>query len=348
VSAFVGETPSLMFREIGEAGEAIARQLVANGEATKRYAAAIRDRDPRLVATIARGSSDHCALYLKYLIEILVGVPCASIGPSIASLYQARLRLEGAVALAISQSGRSPDIVAMQEAAKRAGALTLALVNDVSSPLATSADCLLPIHAGPEKSVAATKSMIATLAAGAALIAEWRQDAALSAALFKLPALLSAQVTPPPAPLVERVAGAKSAFVLGRGATFAMAAEAALKLKETCAIHAEAFSSAEVLHGPAGIVSPGFLVIAFVPQDEAREGMSETLARLAAMGAETIIVDALDKDGPSALAAARADHPQLTPIAMIHRFYRLAEACARRLGRDPDNPPHLRKVTETR
>jgi glutamine---fructose-6-phosphate transaminase (isomerizing) len=348
VSAFVGETPSLMFREIGEAGEAIARQLAANGEATKRYAAAIRDRDPRLVATIARGSSDHCALYLKYLIEILVGVPCASIGPSIASLYQARLRLEGAVALAISQSGRSPDIVAMQEAAKRAGALTLALVNDVSSPLATSADCLLPIHAGPEKSVAATKSMIATLAAGAALIAEWRQDAALSAALFKLPALLSAQVTPPPAPLVERVAGAKSAFVLGRGATFAMAAEAALKLKETCAIHAEAFSSAEVLHGPAGIVSPGFLVIAFVPQDEAREGMSETLARLAAMGAETIIVDALDKDGPSALAAARADHPQLTPIAMIHRFYRLAEACARRLGRDPDNPPHLRKVTETR
>jgi glucosamine--fructose-6-phosphate aminotransferase (isomerizing) len=190
--------------------------------------------------------------------------------------------------------------------------------------------------------------MIATLAAGAALIAEWRQDAALSAALFKLPALLNAQVTPPPAPLIERVAGAKSAFVLGRGATFAMAAEAALKLKETCAIHAEAFSSAEVLHGPAGIVSPGFLVIAFVPQDEAREGMSETLARLAAMGAETIIVDALDKDGPSALAAARADHPQLTPIAMIHRFYRLAEACARRLGRDPDNPPHLRKVTETR
>jgi glutamine---fructose-6-phosphate transaminase (isomerizing) len=348
VSAFVGETPSLMIREIGEAGEVIARQLAANGGATKRYGAAIRARDPRLVATIARGSSDHCALYLKYLIEILIGVPCASIGPSIASLYQARLRLEGALALAISQSGRSPDIVAMQAAAKRAGALTLALVNDVSSPLATSADCLLALHAGPEKSVAATKSMIATLAAGAALIAEWRQDAALSAALARLPSLLSAQVAPPPAPMIERVAAAKSAFVLGRGATFAMAAEAALKLKETCAIHAEAFSSAEVLHGPAGIVAPGFLVIAFVPQDEAREGMSETLARLAAMGAETIIVDALDRDSPSALAAARADHPQLTPIAMIHRFYRLAEACARRLGRDPDNPPHLRKVTETR
>jgi glucosamine--fructose-6-phosphate aminotransferase (isomerizing) len=337
-----------MIQEIAETGEAIARQLAANGDTTKRYAAAIRARDPRLVATIARGSSDHCALYLKYLLEILLGIPCASIGPSIASLYHAKLRLEGALALAISQSGRSPDIVAMQEAAKRAGALTLALVNDVSSPLAANADCLLPLHAGPEKSVAATKSMIATLVAGVALIAEWRQDAALGAALVKLPALLAGQNAPPPIALVERVAAAKSAFVLGRGATFAMAAEAALKLKETCAIHAEAFSSAEVLHGPAGIIAPGFLVIAFLPQDEAREGASETLSRLAAMGAETIVVDALDEDGPRALAAARADHPQLTPIAMIHRFYLVAEACARRLGRDPDNPPHLRKVTETR
>jgi glucosamine--fructose-6-phosphate aminotransferase (isomerizing) len=340
--------PSLMIREIAESGEAIARQLAANADATKRCAAEVRARDPRLVATIARGSSDHCALYLKYLLEILLGVPCASIGPSIASLYNARLKLDGSLALSISQSGRSPDIVAMQDAAKRAGAFTFALVNDVSSPLATRADVLLPLHAGPEKSVAATKSMIATLVAGAALIAEWREDAALRAAIAKLPALLSAQNEPPPDALVARVAAAKSAFVLGRGATFAMAAEAALKLKETCAIHAEAFSSAEVLHGPAGIIAPGFLMIAFLPQDEAREGMNETLRRLQGMGAETIIIDALDKDGSMALAAARADHPQLTPIAMIHRFYRLAEACARQLGRDPDNPPHLRKVTETR
>ncbi len=340
--------PSLMIREIAESGEALARQLAANAEATRGYAAALRQRDPRVVVTIARGSSDHCALYLKYLFEILLGVPCASIGPSIASLYNAQLRLDGALALAISQSGRSPDIVAMQGAAKRGGAATLALVNDVSSPLATSADHLLPLHAGPERSVAATKSMIATLVAGAALIAEWRQDAALAAAIADLPALLSAQTAPPPDALVGRVAAAKSAFVLGRGATFAIAAEAALKLKETCAIHAEAFSSAEVLHGPAGIVTPGFLVIAFLPQDEAREGTSDALRRLSGMGADIVTIDALEADEPMALAASPADHPLLTPIAMIHRFYFLAEACARRLGRDPDNPPHLRKVTETR
>jgi glutamine---fructose-6-phosphate transaminase (isomerizing) len=340
--------PSLMIREIAEAGEAIARQLAANAETTRRYAAEIRARDPRVVVTIARGSSDHCALYLKYLLEILIGVPCASIGPSIASLYNANLKLEGALALAISQSGRSPDIVAMQDAAKRANALTLALANDASSALATRADLLLPLHAGPERSVAATKSMIATLVAGAALIAEWREDADLATAIARLPALLRTQIAPPPDAFVGRVAAAKSAFVLGRGATFAIAAEAALKLKETCAIHAEAFSSAEVLHGPAGIITPGFLVIAFLPQDEAREGTSETLKRLAAMGAEILTVDALEADGPMALAASAADHSLLTPIAMIHRFYRLAEACARRLGRDPDNPPHLRKVTETR
>jgi glutamine---fructose-6-phosphate transaminase (isomerizing) len=337
-----------MFREIAETGEVLARQLHANAEANRAYAARLRALDPWLAATIARGSSDHCALYLKYLIEMTAGVPCASIGPSIASLYRAPLRLERAVALSISQSGRSPDVVAMQDAASRAGALTLAMVNDVTSPLAARADCLLPLHAGPEKSVAATKSMIASLVAGAALVAGWREDKALGKSLMRLPALLAAQTAPAPRPMVERVAAAKSAFVLGRGATFAMAAEAALKLKETCAIHAEAFSSAEVLHGPAGIVAPGFLVVAFMPQDEARDGMSDTLSQLRAMGAETLVIDALDGDGPMALAAARVDHPQLTPIAMIHRFYLLAEACSRRLGRDPDHPPHLRKVTETR
>src|SRR5579863_72845 len=337
-----------MRREIVESGAALARQLSANAEAIEDYAARLRRLDPPLAATIARGSSDHSALYFKYLIEMIAGVPCASIGPSIASLYHAPLRLDGALALSISQSGRSPDIVAMQHAAKRGRALTLALVNDVSSPLAMEADCLLPLHAGPEKAVAATKSMIASLVTGAALIAEWRRDEALKGALQRLPQLLAAQTAAPPEAIVERVVAAKSAFVLGRGATVAMAAEAALKLKETCAIHAEAFSSAEVLHGPAGIIAPGFLVIAFMPQDEARDGMTETLRRLAAMGAEVLIIDALEADGPMALAAAGAGHPQATPIAMIHRFYFLAEAAARRLGRDPDNPPHLRKVTETR
>jgi len=337
-----------MALEVAETGAALARQLAANAPATAAIAALLRKRDPRLVITIARGSSDHAALYLAYLIEIELGLPCASIGPSIASLYHAPLRLDGALAITISQSGRSPDIVALQMAAGRAGALTLALVNEVDSPVAKGAECVLPLHAGPEQSVAATKSMIAALVAGAALVGQWVGDGKLGAAIDGLPALLGAPGAPPPRPLIDLVAGAKSAFVLGRGATFAIAAEAALKLKETCAIHAEAFSSAEVLHGPAGVITPGFLVIAFMPQDEAREGVSETLARLAAMGAEIFVVDAVASLAKSALVVPPAAHHLLTPIVMIHRFYSLAEACARALGRDPDNPPHLRKVTETK
>ena len=299
------------------------------------------------MVTNARGSSDHCALSLKYLVEIAVGAPCASIGPSIASLYHAPLRLEGALAISISQSGRSPDIVAMQRAAKRAGALTLAFVNDEASPLATEADRLTPLCAGLERSVAATKSMIAGMAAAANLVAAWREDAVLAAGLLELPGALTRQTAPAPEAMVEWLAGARSAYVLGRGATFAVAAEAALKLKETCAIYAEAFSSAEVLHGPAEIVTPGFPVVAFLPQDEAREGMNDTLRRLRGMGADVLIVDASGTDDERRLVAAAAVHPDLTAITMIHPFYGLVETCARRLGRDPDRPKHLSKITET-
>jgi glucosamine--fructose-6-phosphate aminotransferase (isomerizing) len=341
-----------MAREIAETGAVLVRQLAANAPATRRIAAVLKQGDPRVVVTIARGSSDHAALYLKYLVEIALGIPCASIGPSIASLYQAPLRLEGALALTISQSGRSPDIVALQAAARRGRALTLALVNDVDSPVAWGAENLLPLHAGREQAVAATKSVIAALVAGASLVGQWAGDDGLGEAIGKLPALLSAPAAPPPRALVERIAAAKSAFVLGRGATAAIAAEAALKLKETCAVHAEAFSSAEVLHGPAAIVRPGFLVIAFMPQDAAREGMGETLQRLAQMGAQLVVVDVAPENTfitppQPLLAVPAAGHPLLTPIIMIHRFHGLVEACAQALGRDPDHPPHLRKVTET-
>ena len=340
--------PSLMRREIAETGDAAARFLAANAGPLGELGARLRALDPPVLATIARGSSDHCALYLKYLVEVAIGVPCASIGPSIASLYRAPLKLKGALGVSISQSGRSPDIVAMQGAARRAGALTLALVNEVDSPLAREAEVLLPLCAGPEKSVAATKSMIAGLLAAASLVAAWKDDEKLAAGLARLPDLLRGQDLAPSSAMVELIARAKSAFVLGRGATLPIAAEAALKLKETCAIHAEAFSSAEVLHGPAALVGPEFLVIAFVPQDEARAGLEETLKRLAEMGARILRVDAGAGDAEDRLAHAEIDPPALAPIAMIHRFYRLAEAVARRLGRAPDNPRNLRKVTETR
>ena len=280
--------------------------------------------------------------------SLKLALACASLGPSIASLYHAPLKLEGAVAIAISQSGRSPDIVAMQRMAKDQRALSVAFVNDEGSPLAREANAVLPLCAGLERSVAATKSMIASLVASASLVAHWSEDADLLAALTKLPSVLDASSAAPHATeAIETLAQASSLFVVGRGPTHAIAAEAALKLKETSAIHAEAFSSAEVLHGPAGIIGPKFPVLAFAPADAARPGFFDTLHRLAAFGAAPLLVDTRPHERWPTLVALDGGHPLLTPIAALHAFYRVAEATARRRGRDPDQPPHLRKVTET-
>ena len=340
-------TATFMATEIAGAGEAIGRQLAANAAAVEDLAAALRKREPRLVVTIARGSSDHATLYLKHLVEQRLGLVCASLGPSIASLYRAPLKLAGALAITISQSGRSPDIVAMQRAAGEAGAFTVALVNDAASPAAIDAEALLALHAGEERSVAATKTMLASLVAGASLVAHWSADGALIDAIAELPGRLTASVAPPPESFIEALAAAHSLFVIGRGATLATAAEAALKLKETSAIHAEAFSSAEVLHGPAGIIGPGFPVIAFVPADAARAGVLETVERLASFGAAPLLIDVAPHPTWPTLVAPAGGHELLTPIPALHAFYRLAEATSRRRGRDPDAPPHLMKVTRT-
>ncbi len=337
-----------MAAEIDEAGSVVRRQLAANATLTAKAAAELRALKPPFVATVARGSSDHAALYLKHLIELKLGLTCASLGPSIASLYHTPLKLKGAVAIAISQSGRSPDILAMQRMAKDQGALSIAFVNDEGSPLAREANAVLPLCAGLERSVAATKSMIAALVAGASLTAHWSDDGELLAALTKLPSVLdSSSAAPPATEAIATLAQASSLFVVGRGATHSIAAEAALKLKETSAIHAEAFSSAEVLHGPAGIIKPGFPVVAFAPADAARAGFFDALERLAAFGAAPLVVDTEPHRSWQTLVALDGGHPLLTPIVALHAFYRVAEATARRRGRDPDQPPHLKKVTET-
>jgi glucosamine--fructose-6-phosphate aminotransferase (isomerizing) len=337
-----------MASEIAESGAVVRRQLIANAAPSAKLAAELRARKPLFAVTIARGSSDHAALYLKHLIELKAALACASLGPSLASLYHAPLRLSEAVAIAISQSGRSPDIVAMQRAARDQGAVTIALVNDEGSSLARDADALLPLYAGAERSVAATKTMIASLVAGASLVAYWSEDSALLAALAQLPSILDlSSEAPPSAAAVETLAEASSLFVVGRGATHAVAAEAALKLKETSAIHAEAFSSAEVLHGPAGVIEPGFPVLAFAPDDAAREGFFNALDRLASFGAAVLLVDCEPHARWQTIVALDGGHPLLTPVVALHAFYCVAEATARRRGRDPDRPPHLMKITET-
>jgi glucosamine--fructose-6-phosphate aminotransferase (isomerizing) len=334
---------SFMRREIEETAAVVRRQIDLNGAQISALVRHLRTNEPRLVTTIARGSSDHAALYLKYLVELALRLPCTSIGPSIASIYHRTLKLDGAMAVTISQSGRSPDIVALQQAASAGGALTVALVNDIASPVARDAQWCLPLQAGPERAVAATKSMIASLCAMALIVAAWGADAGLLAAVAQLPELLDRLDANEE--VAGRLAAMRSCYVIGRGATLAIALEAALKLKETSAIHAEAFSAAEVLHGPAAIVERGFPIIAFMPQDEARPAMDATLARLSDMGAECIVFDA-DRSTRASVTIART-HSLIAPILMLHIFYGIAERTSRLRGRNPDQPRHLNKITET-
>lgn len=332
---------SLMAQECSEAPEAVARFLNVNGKALQELGARLRRHPPPVLVTSARGSSDHAALYFKYLSEILLGVPCCSLGSSVVSVYGATLKLEGAVALTVSQSGKSPDIVAVQKAASEGGAFTVALVNDETSPAALAADLLLPLSAGPEISVAATKSFIVSMVAAAAIIANWRDDARLFAAIEDLPNVLR-RANDIAWPEFEQMAvAANSLYVLGRGPGFPLALETALKLKETCAIHAEAHSLAEVMHGPLELLDEGFPVLAYSPEDQSRSAAKEALTRIRTAGGPLLVVE------QGGLPYAQTAHPLLDPISMMLTGYRAIERVAQALGRDPDKPRLLKKVTET-
>ncbi len=300
---------------------------------------------PRAVVTCARGSSDHAATYAKYLFETRVGVLTASAAPSIASVYGARQDLRDCLFVVISQSGRSPDLISTTEAAKEGGALVVVLVNDESSPLAALADHTLPLAAGEELSVAATKSFIASLAALAQLATEWIGDDVLRTALARAPDHLERAWELGWDAALETLRPAANLYVIGRGVGLGIAQEAALKCKETCGLHAEGFSAAEVRHGPQALLQDDFPALIFSQGDQTRAGI-ETLGRdLVARGVDVMIAGAEVK-GAIALPSI-ATHPLIEPMLFIQSFYRLANALAIARGYDPDRPPHLRKVTET-
>ncbi|WP_420853456.1 SIS domain-containing protein [Sphingomonas segetis] len=333
-----------MFREAAEAADAVARQESATGE-LERIGAALRKRSPPVVITCARGSSDHSATYAKYAIETRIGVPVASAAPSIASVYGSPLKADGAVCIAISQSGRSPDLLATVAGLKATGACVIALVNETDSPLAEMADEVFGLAAGQERSVAATKSFIASLAGIARLVAEWSDDDVLRSDLRELPSLLRRAWDLDWIGLVEGLKGATDLYVLGRGVGFGVAQEAALKLKETSQLHAEAFSTAELRHGPMALVRKGFPALMFGQADETGRNVGETARALVERGARVFLTGA-QAEGATVLPAISCA-PLLEPIVQIQSFYRAANALALARGVDPDRPPHLAKITET-
>ena len=341
-----GARPTRLSREAAQAPAVVRAQLGANAPLIRDLADRLRRAPPTAVVTLGRGSSDHAATFARYLIETRLGVMTASTPPSVSSIYDTPPALRGALCLAISQSGRSPDILAAAQAAREAGALVVALVNDADSPLAELAEVTAPLLAGPELSVAATKSYIAALSTVVQLVALWSGEAKLLSALAALPELLERAWMLDWSAAIEPLEDAQSLYVLGRGVGFGVAEEAALKLKETCGLHAEAFSAAEVRHGPMALVGPGFPVLAFAQGDETRGGVEAATAAAAEQGAPVL------KAGGAAqpdvvLLPTEAACPVLEPIAYALSFYRLANALALARGLDPDQPPHLSKITET-
>ena len=337
---------TLMYQEAHAAADVIAHQLDANAGLLAELGGKLRARPPRCIVTCARGSSDHAAAYAKYVFETRLGVVTASASPSVSSIYDAPLNLEDALFVAVSQSGKSPDLLRSAEAARAAGAQVLALVNVEDSPLARMADTVVPLRAGPERSVAATKSYLATLSAVLQLTAYWSGEEALHAALDRLPGDLREGWGAVWSALGDGLRHVHNLFVVGRGYGFGAALEAALKFKETCGLHAEAFSAAEVRHGPMALVGAGFPVLVFAQDDGTLENTLGLAAEFRARHAR-VWVAAPGASGPDALPLP-AGVPAITaPLLAVQSFYRAASALSLARGYDPDVPPHLRKVTET-
>jgi glucosamine--fructose-6-phosphate aminotransferase (isomerizing) len=344
-----------MFQEAAHASDAVRAQLQHDADAIAAIGAALRRLAPRTVITCARGSSDHAATYAKYLIETRTGVVTASAAPSVSSIYGVSQDLRGCLFIALSQSGRSPDLLASVAAAKAAGAAILVLCNSPGAPLMAAADLAIELRAGVETSVAATKSYLATLAALIRMVAAWTQDAALESELDELPGLMDESWALDWSAALPVLESAANLYVVGRGLGLGAAQETALKCKETCGLHAEAFSSAEVRHGPYALLGVGFPALLFAQRDGTQTGVEALGLELARRGVPVIMAGA--REGGAAAAEAREAGAivlptlqataEMSPILLVQSAYRLIATLAVERGFDPDHPAHLRKVTET-
>ena len=347
-------TMSQMRLETQQAPDKVKIQHSNNTDRITHIAKRWHQHQPVFAATIARGSSDHAASFAKYVLETQCGLATVSLASSVHTLYQAPLQLEKSVVLAISQSGGSADIGAMLTYARERGALTIALVNEIESPLAEIAEFVIPLYAGKELSVAATKSYILTLTGLLQLMATVTNNASLLSLLLQLPDYLEQALQCDWSGGLEVFASAKTSLVIGRGYTFPIVQEAALKFKEVVRLQAEAFSSAEVLHGPFALLKPGYPMLVFLQQDATQRSIRQLIQCIHQIGGHVCVVTANNLIDSTLTQTARhlftlppSMHPLCDPIIAIQSFYCFVEQLARNLGYDPDQPPHLQKITNT-
>lgn len=339
-------TTSLMLQEALSAAECVAGQLTHDAE---RYAALgqqLRATSLNSAVTVARGSSDHACGYLAYLIMARMGRLVTSLPMSLITLYKSPLIVRDTLAVSISQSGQSPDVVEPLRYFRDGGATTVALVNDAASPLAEAAEWTMTLHAGKEHSVAATKSFIASLVAGARMVADWQNDAALKDGIAALPDSLAAAAQTDWSAAIEVLAPARNIMVVGRGMGFPLALESALKFKETSSLQAEAFSGAEIKHGPMALIEDGYPLLIFATRGPTQASLVALADEMRGRGARVLLAapgDVASRD----LTLPTARIADLDPITAVQAFYVMAAQLAAARGLDPDRPRHLSKVTRT-
>lgn len=334
---------SRMSREVAEIPQAAARLLDEGRETIARVAAGLDMNSISHAVVSGRGSSGHAGTHLRYLIETRLGLSAAPAAPSVVTRYGANPRLGEALYILISQSGRSPDLVTAAEQATAAGAQTIAIVNDADSPAARACRHVIPVAAGPELAVAATKTVVNTMLAGLLLVAALAEDKALVAATRAAPERLSQALALDWSPWARRLSPAPAGFVIGRGLSLGPAREAALKAAEVLGVPVLAYSAAEVLHGPKAAICGEHPILGLNAGGEVSDSIEDALATLARQGSPVF-----SGSGPQpTLPGLGPGEPALDAVALLVPVYRALEAQAARLGRNVDSPPGLLKVTET-
>ena len=356
-------TPSLMCAEIDEIPSVAMRVLAADAPLWEGLAAHLAKVPPPGVLTLSRGSSDHAAQFGAFLISRHLGIPVASLAPSMVTLYQSNLAVAHWVCMAVSQSGQSQDLIQATRRIRECGAVTMACVNTVGAPLCDAAQWVFSAHAGAERSVAATKSCVAQMLTGAKLVGQWMRALGHEHAkgyldaLAQTPQLLQQSLHLDWSAALPILTDCDRLFVLARGSGLPVAAEMALKLQECCGIHAQVFSSAEVRHGPMALAGRGFHAIVLAPPGPAQaetlslvgllreRGVQVLLAASAGLKYANLPIVSDETQFKSNDGGAASD---FLPLLMLPAFYRMVEALARLRGFDPDRPPYLSKTTLTR
>jgi len=331
-----------MASELRESADVVAR-IVDNRAATRDVAKQLGIGTVPLCVVCGRGSSGHAGVFLRYLLETRLRLPVSASAPSVITAFRTPLKLRDALFIVISQSGRSPDLVAATRSARAAGARTIAIANAAASPVANEAEFVIPMEAGYERSVAATKTVIASMVAGAALVAELAGDDALRRALDRLPERLTQALALDWSSIADDLARASAVFVAGRGLALGSVREIALKLSEILRLPSIGVSAAELQHGPRAALSARTPVIMMRLMDETAASVDALAKELRAQDITLHLAG-----GPLGSLPWLSDDDSATDaITQLVPAYRMIEQAARACGFDPDHPPRLSKITET-